>query len=142
MSNNNIKNDERDMFRICFSTALAALLNSHLRFRHAPSLPESPPDFLLLEFVPFWQGLPKVMARCRQGVGILIAYSNRPFEYGNTVRTLCEVREKGMASPNENEKAELPIRSFLSVPLCACSVHPPCILRDTYEDVGFMLAYP
>ena len=66
----------------------------------------------------------------------------REYPFTITMRTLCEVREKGLASPNENEKAELPIRSFLSVPLCACSVHPPCILRDTYEDVGFMLAYP
>ena len=40
-----------------------------------------------------------------QGVGILFAYSNRPFEYGYTMRTLCEVREKGMATPNENDLA-------------------------------------
>ena len=91
--------------KIYFSTTLGASLNSPLRFRHAPSLPESPPDFLFLVLVPFWQGLPKVMARCRQGVGIPFAYSNRPFEYGNTMRTLCEVREKSIASPNENDLA-------------------------------------
>ena len=36
------------------------------------------------------QGVPKVMARTWQGDGILFAYSNRPFEYGYTMPSLCE----------------------------------------------------
>ena len=35
--------------------------------------------------------------------GILIAYSNRPFEYGYNMPSLCEVREKSLASHNEND---------------------------------------
>ena len=37
------------------------------------------------------------------GVAILFAYQNRPFEYGYIMPSLCEVREKGMASPNDKK---------------------------------------
>lgn len=36
------------------------------------------------------QGDGKVQPRTWQGVGILFAYSNRPFEYGYTMPSLCE----------------------------------------------------
>ena len=60
--------------------------------------------FELTVSIPFWQGDGKELARCRHGLGKLMAYSSHTqtdlgvwLHYAITMRTLCEVREKGIA---------------------------------------------